>query len=374
MLWLSPAPATRSVPRPIRAHIDLAAMRHNLAAARVRAAGRKVWAVVKANAYGHGIEHAVRGFEQADGLALIDLNEAHRARAAGWARPILLLEGIFVPRDVSSCRELGLTAVVHHEDQLRMLETATAGAAVDVYIKLNTGMNRLGFAPEELPRVLERLANAPAARVAGLSMHFANSDRADPDAGPVAMNDQLRRFEAACHGVDVVRCLSNSAALFLHPPIDEAWVRPGIALYGATPDSAHAATQLGLRPAMILSTRLIGVRTLHSGEAVGYGSRFVAQRATRIGVVACGYADGYPRHAPDGTPVVVAGIRVPMAGRVSMDMITVDLEAAPQADVGSPVELWGSQVPIDEVANASGTVGYELMCALAPRVAMEAVN
>ena len=374
MLRLSATLATRSVPRPIRAQIDLAAMRHNLAAARTRAAGRKVWAVVKANAYGHGIENAVRGFNDADGLALIDLNEAQRARAAGWARPMLLLEGIFVPRDVTTCRELGLTAVVHHEDQVRMLETAPVGDPVDVYIKLNTGMNRLGFSPDELSRVFERLDRAPAARIAGLSMHFANSDRADPDAGPVAMNEQLQHFEAACRGLEVARCLSNSAALFLHPPIDEAWVRPGIALYGATPDNGHTALQLGLRPAMILSTHLIGVRSLRPGDAVGYGSRFVAQRPTRIGVVACGYADGYPRHAPDGTPLVVAGVRVPMAGRVSMDMITVDLGGAPQADVGSRVELWGSQVPIDEVASVSGTVGYELMCALAPRVTLETVN
>jgi alanine racemase len=349
-------------------------MRHNFAEARARAAGRKVWAVVKANAYGHGIENAVRGFHEADGLALIDLNEAQRARAAGWVKPMLLLEGIFVPRDVTTFRELGLIAVVHHEDQVRMLETASAGDAVDVHIKLNTGMNRLGFAPEELPSVFERLARAPAARIAGLSMHFANADRADPNAGPVAMNEQLRRFAAACLGFDVARCLSNSAALFLHPPIEETWVRPGIALYGATPDNGHTAMQLGLRPAMILSTRLIGVRSLRPGDAVGYGSRFVVQRPTRIGVVACGYADGYPRHAPDGTPLVVAGVRVPMAGRVSMDMITVDLGSAPQADVGSPVELWGSEVPIDEIAGMAGTVGYELMCAIAPRVAMETVN
>jgi alanine racemase len=349
-------------------------MRHNLAQARARAAGRKVWAVVKANAYGHGIENAVHGFDDADGLALIDLNEAQRARAAGWAKPILLLEGIFVPRDVATCRELGLTAVVHHEDQVRMLEAAPVGAPVDVFIKLNTGMNRLGFTPDELPRVFERIVRAPAAQIAGLSMHFANADRADPSAGPVAMNDQLQRFESACRGFEVARCLSNSAALFLHPPIDEAWVRPGIALYGATPDNGHTAMQLGLRPAMILTTHLIGVRSLRPGDAVGYGSRFVAQRPTRIGVVACGYADGYPRHAPDGTPLVVAGVRVPMAGRVSMDMITVDLGGAPQADVGSPVELWGNQVPIDEVASVSGTVGYELMCALAPRVPLETVN
>jgi alanine racemase len=343
-------------------------MRHNLAAACERAAGRRVWAVVKANAYGHGIERAVQGFGVADGLALIDVDEARRARAAGWTRPILLLEGPFQVADVVAARELGMTVVVHNVEQLRLLESAPSGVPLGVYLKLNTGMNRLGFEPSELPNVRARLARLPAARLDGVSMHFANSDRADPDAGPGAMNEQLRRFEAACAGVPEPRCISNSAALFLHPPLAEAWVRPGIALYGATPAAERTASELGLRPVMTLTSQLLAVRSVQPGEAVGYGSRFVAQRPTRIGVVACGYADGYPRHAPNGTPVAVAGTRVPIAGRVSMDLITVDLTDAPQAEVGSPVELWGNQVPIDEVATHSGTVGYELMCALAPRV------
>jgi alanine racemase len=199
-------------------------------------------------------------------------------------------------------------------------------------------------------------------------MHFANSDRSDPEQAPGAMNEQLRRFEAACSGLSEPRCLSNSAALFLHPPLAEAWVRPGIALYGATPAADRPAAELGLRPAMSLESRVLAVRSVPAGEAVGYGSRFIARSPTRIGIVACGYADGYPRHAPDGTPVAVAGVRVPLAGRVSMDLITVDLTDAPRAEVGSPVELWGSQVPIDEVAAHAGTVGYELMCALAQRV------
>jgi alanine racemase len=357
-----------SVPRPIHARIDLSAMRHNLAVARTRAAGRRIWAVIKADAYGHRIEHAVLGFAQADGLAMIDFEEARRARNAGWRKALLMLEGVFVTADVVTARELDLTVVVHHEDQLDMLAAAPAGRPVGVYMKLNTGMNRLGFEPDRLPAVLARLSGLPAARLDGLSMHFANADRANPQEGPAAMAEQLRRFESACAGLDVPRCLSNSAALLLHPPLAEAWVRPGIALYGATPAADHTAAQLGLRPVMTLATRLIAVREVAAGEAVGYGARFVAARPTRIGVVACGYADGYPRHAPDGTPVAVDGVRVPMAGRVSMDMITVDLGAASQATVGSPVELWGAQVPIDEVAACAGTVGYELMCARAPRV------
>ncbi|MGE5714614.1 MAG: alanine racemase [Betaproteobacteria bacterium] len=361
------------MPRPIRALVSLDAMRHNLAAARARAAGRKVWAVVKANAYGHGIERAVQGFADADGLALIDLDEARRARAAGWSRPILLLEGLFDGPDVAAARTLALTVVVHHEEQVRLLETAPPGAPIGVHIKLNTGMNRLGFAPGEFAAARTRLARLPSVRIDGLSMHFANSDRLDAQAGPVSMAEQLARFEAACRDLPEPRCISNSAALFLHPPVSDAWVRPGIALYGATPAAERPAAELGLRPVMTLTSRLLAVRTVQAGGAVGYGSRFVARRPTRIGVVACGYADGYPRHAPDGTPVAVAGRRVPMAGRVSMDMITVDLSDAPEAQVGSPVELWGDEIPIDEVATMAGTVGYELMCALAPRVPVEAV-
>jgi len=343
-------------------------MRHNLATARARAAGRRLWAVVKANAYGHGIERAVQGFAAADGLALIDLGEARRARAAGWTRPILLLEGLFDPTDVAEARALGATVVVHSVEQIRILESAPAGPPLGIYLKLNTGMNRLGFDIAQLASARARIAGLPSTRLEGVSMHFANSDRADPEQAPGAMHEQLRRFEAACAGLPEPRCVSNSAALFLHPPLAEAWVRPGIALYGATPAAERPAAELGLRPVMTLESRLLAVRSVQPGEAVGYGSRFIARRPTRIGVVACGYADGYPRHAPDGTPVAVAGTRVPLAGRVSMDLITVDLSEAPQAEVGSPVELWGSQVPIDEVATRSGTVGYELMCALAPRV------
>jgi alanine racemase len=348
-------------------------MRHNLAAARVRAAGRKVWAVVKANAYGHGIERAVQGFAEADGLALIDLDEARRAREAGWTRPVLLLEGLFEAPDIAAARTLGLTVVVHQEEQVRLLETAPTDIPIGVHIKLNTGMNRLGFAPGEFAAVRARLARLASVRIDGLSMHFANSDRLDAQAGPVSMTEQLDRFEAACRGLPEPRCVSNSAALFLHPPLAETWVRPGIALYGATPTAERTAAELGLRPVMTLTSRVLAIRTVQAGDAVGYGARFVARRPTRIGVVACGYADGYPRHAPDGTPVSVAGRRVPMAGRVSMDMITVDLGDAPEAQVGSPVELWGDGIPIDEVATRAGTVGYELMCALAPRVPVETV-
>ncbi len=356
------------MPRPILATIDLAAMRHNLAQARARAGGRRIWAVVKANAYGHGVERAVRAFADADGLGLLDLTEARRARAAGWRKPILLLEGFFEPADLAAVDALRLTAVVHGFEQIEMLERHRAPKPIDVYLKLNTGMNRLGFGAADAARALARLEALPHVRVVSLMTHFANAERDDARFGRASIAEQLRAFAALTADWRGERCLANSAALFLQPAVGGDAVRPGIALYGATPDATVSAASLKLRPAMTLRSRLIGIQQLAAGDAVGYGSHFVAARPLRIGVVACGYADGYPRHAPNGTPVAVDGVRVGTVGRVSMDMLCVDLTDVPAARVGSDVELWGAQIPIDEVAGAAGTVGYQLMCALAPRV------
>jgi alanine racemase len=356
------------VPRPILATIDLGALRHNLARARDAARGRFVWAVVKANAYGHGIERAQRAFSDADGLALLDLDEAARARAAGWQRPILLLEGCFEQADLAACAELDLTTVVHCAEQLDMLEGARLVRPLPVHLKLNTGMNRLGFPAAAAGAAFERLRALPGLGALTLMMHFANADRRRGATGPTAAAEQVAEFERITAGWALPRSLANSAALFLLPDVHGDSVRPGIALYGGATDEHHTAASLGLRAGMVLDSRLIGVQTVAPGAAVGYGARFVAQRHTRIGVVACGYADGYPRHAPDGTPVIVDGVRVPLAGRVSMDMLTVDLTDVPRAAIGAPVQLWGDALPIDEVANAAGTVGYELMCALARRV------
>jgi alanine racemase len=362
------------VPRPILATIDLGALRHNLARAREAARGRFVWAVVKANAYGHGLERVLRAFEGADGLALLDLDEARRAREAGWRKPILLLEGCFEAGDLAVCSDLELTTVVHCGEQLEMIEHHRPARPVAVHLKLNTGMNRLGFRPQGAVQAYERLRGLQAVRELTLMMHFANADRPRGATGPVAAVEQLEEFTRVTAEWPEPRSLANSAALFLLPEIGGDSVRPGISLYGGATDESHPAAALGLKAGMVLSSRIIGVQSLERGAAVGYGARFVAQRRTRIGVVACGYADGYPRHAPDGTPVIVGGSRVPLAGRVSMDMITVDLTDVPHADVGTPVELWGAQLPIDEVANAAGTVGYELMCALARRVPVAEVD
>lgn len=358
------------MPRPIHATVDLPAMQHNLAVARRHARGRRVWAVIKANAYGHGIEPAVQAFEAADGLALLDLAEAARARAAGWTKPVLLLEGFFEPSDLAEVERLGLTVVVHHAEQVRMLELhRSAKSTISVYLKFETGMGRLGFdtlaGAREARGRLDALAHV---RIDTLMTHLANGDRRDATQGPASVDDQLARFAQLCEGWAGARSIANSAGLFFHPHVGGASVRPGIVLYGAAPDPSFVAADLDLRPAMHLRSRLISVRTLRAGGHVGYGSQFVAPRDMRVGVVACGYADGYPRIARTGTPVAVAGQRVGTIGRVSMDMICVDLTDAPAADVGVAVELWGAGVPIDEVAASAGTVGYELMCALAARV------
>ncbi|MGB2819258.1 MAG: alanine racemase [Burkholderiaceae bacterium] len=356
------------MPRPILATIDLGALRHNVARAREQARGRFVWAVVKANAYGHGLERALRAFSEADGLALLDLDEARRAREEGWRKPILLLEGCFEPDDLAVCSDLDLTTVVHCGEQLAMVEHHRPSRPISVHLKLNTGMNRLGFRPPGAARAYERLRAMKTIRDLTLMMHFANADRVRGASGPVAALEQSEEFARMTAGWPEPRSLANSAALFLLPEIGGDSVRPGISLYGGATDESHSAASLGLKAGMVLTSQIIGVQSVDRGAAVGYGSRFVARRPTRIGVVACGYADGYPRHAPDGTPVVVGDRRVPLAGRVSMDMITVDLTDAPQAGVGTPVELWGARLPIDEVAHAAETVGYELMCALARRV------
>lgn len=386
--------------RPLQVLVDRTALAHNLAEARARAGARRVWAVVKANAYGHGIENAVQSFAAADGLALLETDEAQRVRAAGWRKPVLLLEGVFEPRDWALVAELDLTVVVHGFEQIAMLERLRPTRPVGVYCKFDTGMNRLGFAAADARAAFDRLAALGHVRIDALMTHLANADRVDaPESGdgrvparsavstmsaasasmlpvPPTVASQRRALRALIPAWTGAWSVANSAALFLHAPDGVLpgieCVRPGIALYGASPVAGMTAADLGLRPAMRLSSRLLAVRHLTPGQTVGYGSRWTARRPSRIGVVACGYADGYPRSAPDGTPVWIdnaaGGGRVPLVGRVSMDMITVDLTDLPSASCGDAVELWGSRIGVDEVAACAGTIGYELLSALPARV------
>lgn len=355
------------MPRPLVATVDIAALRHNLNIARQHAPQAKIWAVVKANAYGHGLERGMRGFADADGLALIEPEAAVQLRELGWSKRLLLLEGVFDTQDLATAAAHRLDMVVHSEEQLQMLERTPMKAAIDVYLKVNSGMNRLGFVPSACRSVYERLRAASNVGRIAFMTHFANAERADHAALPMA--EQLRRFQMATKGLPGERSLSNSATDLLHPECAADWVRPGVMLYGGSPSDAPARV-FGLRAAMQLNSEIIGVQQITAGEAVGYGSQFVADSPMTIGVIACGYADGYPRHAPTGAPVIVDGVKTRLLGRVSMDMMSVDLSRIAGARVGSKVELWGDNLPIDEVAQAAGTIGYELMCAVAPRVKM----
>jgi alanine racemase len=359
------------MPRPILATVHAAALSHNLARARAAAPDARVWAVVKANAYGHGIERVFDALRSADGFALLDLAEAQRLRALDWRGPILLLEGCFDARDLELCSRLGLWHAIHCDEQIDMLAAHKTQVPHRVFLKMNSGMNRLGFTPERYRAAWTRLNALPQVEEISLMTHFSDAD------GARGITHQLQVFEAVTHDLSGERTLSNSAATLRHGlAIGEKsdWVRPGIAVYGSSPDfPEHSAADWGLLPTLTLASKIIGVQHLVAGDTVGYGSSFTADGPLRIGVVACGYADGYPRHCTTGTPVLVQGVRTRMVGRVSMDMITVDLTPVPEAGMGSDVTLWGQSssgavLSIDEIAAAAGTVGYELMCALALRV------
>ena len=359
------------MPRPIQATIHTAALRHNLERVRAAAPGARVWAIVKANAYGHGIERAYEGLRGADGFALLDLGEAQRVRDLGWRGPILLPEGVFAPRDLDICSRLHRWPAAHDDAPIDWLATHKTHQPHRVFLKMNSGMNRLGFAPERFRAAYARLAALPQVDESSLMTHFSD---ADGDKGIAA---QMTVFQRATDGLPGERSVCNSAATLRHgqqPDVRGDWVRPGIAAYGPSPDyPQHDAAHCGLRPTMTLEPKLIAVSAIPAGASIGYGSIFTADAPMRIGVVACGYADGYPRHAPTGTPVLVDGVRTRTLGRVSMDMIVVDLTPVPGAQMGSVVTLWGegphgTRLPIDEVAQPAGTVGYALMCALAQRV------
>lgn len=359
------------MPRPILATIHQDALRHNLARMRAAAPDARIWAIVKANAYGHGIERVFDALRGADGFALLDLLEAERVRALGWRGPILLLEGVFEPRDLELCSRLGLWHAVHCDEQIDWLAAHKTQVPHRVFLKMNSGMNRLGFSPDRFRTAWTRLDALPQVEEISLMTHFSDAD------GPRGIAHQVRVFNETTRDLPGERSLSNSAASLRHaadPLVRGDWIRPGIAVYGSAPDfPEHDVRGWDLQPTMSLSSRVLAVQPLRPGDTVGYGSSFTADGPLRIGVVACGYADGYPRHCTTGTPVLVDGVRTRLIGRVSMDMVAVDLTPVPRAGFGSAVTLWGraddgTVLPIDEVAAAGGTLSYELMCALAPRV------
>ncbi|TKI08177.1 catabolic alanine racemase DadX [Martelella alba] len=354
------------MPRPIKATVDCQALAANLSVIRRLTPGIGIWSVVKANAYGHGLGRIWQALRATDGFALLDLNEAVMLRENGWQGPVLLLEGFFHPADLAVIDAYGLTTVVHSDWQLNAIAAARPTAPLAVYLKFNSGMYRLGFDEAGLRRAWQRLHDLPQVGPITLMTHFATADL------PEGVDKQMARVEQAMAGLAGPRCLANSAATLWHPDTHGQWVRPGIILYGASPSGEwRDIANTGLRPVMTLRSELIAIQQVPAGGRVGYGGRYCASQTLAVGVVACGYADGYPRHAPTGTPIWVDGVMTRTLGAVSMDMLMVDLTPCPAAHIGSPVELWGGQVKIDDVAASAGTLGYELMCALASRVPVD---
>lgn len=353
--------------RPTSATIHVDALRRNLARIRELAPASRVMAVVKADGYGHGLERVAQALEGADAFGVAALSDAERLRAAGLSKRVVLLSGFDEPGDLALMRRLDVESVLHHDAQIQMLEaeTASAGAPLRVWLKLDTGMHRLGFATSRAGALHARLrALRNVDPDIALMTHFARSDEFDVDATP----KQIAAFDAATRGLDGARSLSNSAGVLGWPAAHGDWVRPGGALYGLSPVAGQSGADFGLEPAMTLSTRLIAINRVAKGEPIGYGGAYSCPEDMPVGIAAIGYGDGYPRHAGPGTPVLVDGARAPICGRVSMDLLAIDLRGLPHPKVGDPVVLWGRGLPIEEVADHAGTIGYELACGITRRV------
>lgn len=348
------------------AHMDPSALRYNLQRVKTLAPRARIWAVVKADGYGHGAVQVAQSLHLADGFAVATLAEAQSLREAGIDAPILLLEGTLGPLQALDAVRLGCDTVVHQTEQLAFLEAmADRLEQQRIWLKIDTGMHRLGVAPEQVPGFVARIQAICPGQPVNLMTHFASAD--EPETPYTAL--QIARFnELATALPDTRLCLANSAGVMAWSDSHADWVRPGIMLYGASPGLGKTGLELGLKPAMRLTAPVIALRTVPAGDWVGYGARWQAARESRIATLAIGYGDGYPRHAPDGTPVWLGGRRVPLVGKVSMDMLTVDVTDAPQIQLGDPAELWGNHLSVDEVASHIGTVGYELLTRVSPRV------
>lgn len=357
--------------RPTRALIDMDALRRNLARVREAAPSRRVIAIIKADGYGHGLCRVASALEEADAFGVACVEEASLLRAAGVEKRILLLEGFFSAEELSTIARLRLDLVVHNKEQLRQLLDASLDWPAAIWLKIDTGMHRLGFPPEEAREAWYRLAgNHNVAGPVRVFTHLACADDPSDNRTP----QQMACFRDALEGVDAETSAANSAGILSWQETHGDWVRPGIMLYGVSPFMEGTGADHGLSPVMTLSTALLAVNRCRRGDAVGYGATYVCPEDMPVGVAAIGYGDGYPRHAPAGTPVLLNGRRVPLIGRVSMDMITLDLRDQPDARSGDPVTLWGLGLPVEEIARQAGTIAYELLCGVTPRVVREAVG
>lgn len=349
------------------ATIHLGALRHNLARLKAWAAPARVMAVVKADAYGHGLERVARALDaDAEAFAVAALGDGLRLRAAGHRQRIVVLSGLDQPADIAEMQRLGLEAAIHHEAQLPWLaEAQAARGRLRVWLKIDSGMHRLGFAPERVPAIHARLRAMPGIDPEiGLMTHFAESEHFAGEATAA----QIARFQAATAGLEGPRSLANSAAVVGWPQAHADWVRTGGLLYGLSVVEGRNGADFGFRPAMTLRTRLIAINHIRRGERIGYNGTWPCPEDMPVGVAAIGYGDGYPRSARSGTPVLVGDVCVPLIGRVSMDLITLDLRPAPAARVGDPVTLWGPELPAERVAAHAGTIAYDLTCGMTRRV------
>jgi len=356
------------VNRLIRAVIDTRALRHNLRTIRERAKGARVMAVVKANAYGHGLIPTALALADADAFAVARLEEGLALRAAGITQPIVLLEGVFAAEHLLEAARHGFDLVVHDPLQIELLEEYSGASRFLVWIKIDTGMNRLGFRPEDFKPALERIQRMrPAALEIRLLTHLARADESDD----TMTRQQLARFEAAIRGLDYAVSVANTAGLFGDLELGCNWVRPGLALYGASPFEDKTAAELGLHPVMSLETSVIATRKVKKNETVGYGGTWTAAHDSTIAIIAAGYGDGITRNLAGGTPILINGQRAPVVGRVSMDMIAVDVTHTNGVHVGTPVVLWGVGLPVEEIARYAATIPYELLCGVSQRVPLE---
>ena len=342
--------------RPLKAYIDLSALTSNLKLVKKIAKNSKVMAVLKANAYGHGLIESVKAIKSAEGIAILTIEEAAKIRKAGFKNTILLLEGLFAAEDIHQAEKLNLNIVVHNDQQMDYLSDVTLKNPINVHLKINTGMNRLGFPPDQVDYLIENLNANPNVSEITLMTHFATADEKE------GITKQLDCFNRVTNNYNFSSSVANSAALYKFPEARLDWVRPGIMLYGASPFEDISAKEIDAKPVMSLMSKIIAIQDIKKGQAVGYGSNFIAKDDMRIGIVACGYGDGYPRQAKTGTPIFVHNKTTKTVGRVSMDMLYVDLSKIEKAVIGSKVEMWGNHISVDEVAKNSGTVGYELLC------------
>jgi alanine racemase len=356
--------------RPARVEIDLSAARGNLARVRALAPRSRVMAIIKADAYGHGLTRMARAFADADAFGIACLEEAVTLRRAGVQKRIVLLEGAFDVDEIPLIRQLHLETMVHCPEQVRMIEVATRGAPIPVWLKVDTGMHRLGVDPAQARALWQRLRQSDNVADLRLVTHFSNAHAR----GDASVARQLAILKQSVGDLPSERCIANSAGIIAVPDAHADWVRPGLMLFGVSPFADTNAQQEGLRPVMTVRSALIAVKSVRKGEAVGYGGTWTCPEDMLIGVVAMGYGDGYPRHCESGTPILVNNVRAQLIGRPSMDMLIVDLRKVPNAAVGDPVVLWGEGLPVEEIARHANTIPYELLCSVRVRARYEVIG